>query len=111
MKTKVLLIACLAFFLSSHTFSQNSTEKKSKAEYVVSLVSGSEIVSVRMSSENYHRSYSVEWLYGITVKDGLLIFRKGNLTHAWDIEDAVVIEKIDDYIVIRLPDRIGLDWF
>jgi hypothetical protein len=111
MKTRFFLITCLVVMISAPAFSQKDPEKKTKAEYVISLITDNEIASVRISGENCHRAYSIDWLERVSVKNGLLIFSKGKTSHAWDIEDAVAIEKIDDMIVIRLSDRIGMDWF
>ena len=111
MKTNFFLMVCLAIMLSAPAFSQKAPELKSKAEYVISLITDNDIASVRISAENCHRAYAVDWLGRVSVKNGLLVFSKGSASHAWDIEDAVAIEKIDDMIIIRLPDRIGLDWF
>jgi hypothetical protein len=111
MKTNFFLVACLTIMLSVPAFSQKATEQKTKAEYVISLITDNDIASVRISAENCHRAYSVDWLGRVSIKNGLLVFSKGNTSHAWDIEDAVAIEKVDDMIIIRLPDRIGLDWF
>jgi hypothetical protein len=111
MKTKTLLIACLAIMIAAPAFSQKTTEQKSKAEYVIGLITDNEIASVRISTENCHRAYSIDWLARVTIKNDMLVFSKGNTSQAWDIEAAVAIEKVDDMIVIRLPQRIGLDWF
>jgi hypothetical protein len=105
------MIACLAVLLSAPAFSQKAPEHRTKAEYVISLITDNEIASVRISAENCHRAYSIDWLARVTIKDGLLVFSKGKVSHAWDIEHAVAIDKDDDIIVIRLPERIGLDWF
>jgi len=111
MKTRIFLIICLAVLLSSPAYSQKAPEQNSKAEYVIALITDTQIASVRISAENCHRAYSDDWLARVAIKNGLLVFSKGNTSHAWDIEDAVAIDKVDDMIVIRLPDRIGLDWF
>jgi hypothetical protein len=111
MKTRFFLIACLAVMLNAPAFSQKTPEQVTKAEYVIALITDNEIVSVRISAENCHRAYAVDWLERVSIKNGFLVFSKGKISHAWDIEDAVAIEKVDDMIIIRLPDRIGLDWF
>lgn len=111
MKTRIFLIACLAVMLYAPAFSQKAPEPVTKAEYVISLLTDNEIASVRISAENCHRAYAIDWLERISIKNGLLVFSKGKISHAWDIEDAVAIEKVDDMIIIRLPDGIGLDWF
>jgi len=111
MKTRFFPIACLAVLLSAQAFSQKSTEQTTKAEYVIALITDNEIASVRISTENCHRAYSIDWLERVAVKNGFLVFSKGKTSHAWNIEDAIAIEKTDDVVVIRLPFRIGLDWF
>jgi hypothetical protein len=111
MKTRFMLIACLVFMISGQVFSQHENDHKSKAEYVISLITDNNIASVRISTPNCHRAYSIDWLARISVKEGFLVFSKGNVSNAWDIEKAIAIDKIDDMIVIRLPENIGLDWF
>jgi hypothetical protein len=111
MKTRLFLIACLSVVMAAPVFSQKAPEHVTKAEYVIALITDNEIASVRISTENCHRAYAIDWLERISIKNGLLVFSKGKTSHAWDIEDAVAIEKVDDIIIIRLPDRIGLDWF
>jgi len=111
MKTRFFLITCLAVMLCAPAFSQKTPEKITKAEYVISLITDNEIASVRISAGNCHRAYAIDWLERVSIKNGLLVFSKGKTSHAWDIEDAVAIEKIDDMVIIRLPDLIGLDWF
>jgi len=111
MKTKFFSIAYLLILLSIPSFSQKEPEQTSKADYVIALITSSEIASVRISAQNCHRAYSADWLAKVTIKNGLLVFSKGNISHAWNIEDAVAIDRVDDMIVIRLPDSIGLDWF
>jgi hypothetical protein len=111
MKTSFFLIACLAVMIAAPAFSQKAPGQVTKADYVIALITDNEIASVRISTENCHRAYSIDWLERISIKNGFLVFSKGKNSHAWDIEDAVAIEKIDDMIIIRLPDRIGLDWF
>ena len=111
MKTRFFLIACLAVMLSAPASSQTAPEHVTKAEYVIALITDNEIASVRISAQNCHRAYAIDWLERVSIKNGFLVFSKGKISHAWDIEDAVAIEKIDDMIIIRLPDTIGLDWF
>jgi len=111
MKTRFFLIACLAVVLAAPAFSQKAPEPVTKAEYVIALITDNEIASVRISAENCHRAYAIDWLERVSIKNGLLVFSKGKTSHAWDIEDAVAIEKVDDMIIIRLSDGIGLDWF
>lgn len=111
MKTRIFPIVCLAMLLSIPAFSQKNPDQKTKAEYVIALITDNEIASVRISTENCHRAYSIDWLERVAIKNDLLVFSKGKTSHAWDIEEAVAIELVDDMIVIRLPDRIGLDWF
>jgi len=111
MKTRFFLIACLAVMLTAPAFSQRAPEQVTKAEYVIALITDNEIASVRISAENCHRAYAIDWLERVSIKNGFLVFSKGKISHAWDIEDAVAIEKVDDMIIIRLPDSIGLDWF
>ena len=72
MKTRIFPVVCLAMILAIPAFSQKAPDQKTKAEYVIALITDNEIASVRISAENCHRAYSIDWLARISIKNGFL---------------------------------------
>lgn len=91
------------------SFSKIQTIPKSKAEYVISLIHISSTTKIIIAAENFSKAYSNVWLSSVIIKDGYLVFSKGDAIHSWYIENAIFIEKEDDVITIHLNERIGVN--
>ena len=108
MKTIIVFPIYLLFLISPIVLGQSdSTNKKTKCDFVISLIESSNPTEVRIVAANFVKSYNKEWLSDIKVENGLITFRKGNSIHYWDIENAIFIAYIDGMLDIRLSTLAG----
>ncbi|MEJ6582644.1 MAG: hypothetical protein QNL61_01010 [Crocinitomicaceae bacterium] len=48
------------------------------------------------------KTYTRNWLTNIELKDGMIVFSKGNVTHKWNPEQIIFIENGGHFIRIYL---------
>lgn len=55
-----------------------------------------------MISNKVEKTYTRDWLTGIELKDGMIQFSKGNVTHKWNPEQIIFIENGGHFIRVYL---------
>jgi len=83
---------------SAIAFSQNSANS-SKIVTELQECKCSEIILI---SPKVEKTYTRDWLTNIELKDGMIVFSKGNVTHKWNPEQIIFIENGGHFIRIYL---------
>lgn len=106
----VLLCIIIPVKASGQNDLHNRNTAEDKAQKVVTLLYSKGInepmvknIKIMKLIDGFNRDYGGDWLKSVTAKEGVLILRRDeNTVHYWYLEDAILIEKTKDDIVIRL---------
>ena len=93
-KSLLLFLGVIAISFSS--FSQI------KGEDVVKTLQNCGCDEILMIAGAFEKRYTGAWLNGIELKDGLIVFTKGEHSHKWNPEKIIFIEKEVSYVRVYL---------
>ena len=95
---KTITLTLALTITSALAFSQGSTNASS----IITEIQECKCSEIIMISNKVEKTYTREWLTGIELKDGMIQFSKGNVTHKWNPEQIVFIENGGHFIRIYL---------
>lgn len=93
-KSFLLFLGVIAISFSS--FSQKNGEE------VVKLLQNCGCNEILMIAGAFEKKYTATWLDGIELKDGFIIFNKGEHSHLWNPEKIIFIEKEASFVRVYL---------
>ncbi len=100
-------IVCLLLSINSFTYAQIKKETvQTNAEYVIELVRMSSTSDIYIFAANFYKWYGSNWVSGISTKDNLLVLKKKNDIHSWNLKNVVLIKKEGGVIKIFLSNDI-----